>query len=256
MYAGGRGCRDSSTIAAMVTSPAEAPRSPRLAWLVPAALALVFAAVVAGVLLFARQAAEPDAPPPAGGFVPPPGLTYVAFDVERNDGGVLRVVSGGGQQSSAIAVTLGAEARVWLLEPATLEALQAPLVVNVIAIPNEVRNFSIHLLAFAPANGSEVLDAEFVPLADGFGGHETSRDVRERPVVSGIVERFDENIGVVKTGGGQATIEVDPGASVRLLRAGTAGEVRPGDRVAFHRAADGSPDVSRGVLVLTNANPD
>jgi hypothetical protein len=168
---------------------------------------------------------------------------------------VLRVASGGGPQSTAIDVTLGPDARVWLLEPATLKDLQPPLVVNVIAIPNEVRNFSIHLLAFAPATGKEVLDAEFVPLADSFGGHEASRDVRERPVVSGVVERFDGKIGVVKTGAGQATIEVDPGAPVRVLRAGTVAEVRPGDRVAFHRAADGSPDVSRGVLVLTNANP-
>lgn len=221
----------------------------------PVVLVLVFVVAVAGVLLFARQAAESDAPPPAAAFVPPPGLAYVAFDVERSDGGVLRVVSGGGQQSTAIDVTLGADARVWLLEPARLEDLQPPLAVNVIAIPNEVRNFSIHLLAFAPANGSEVLDAEFVPLADGFGGHETSRDVRERPVVSGVVERFDGKIAIVKTEAGQATIEIDPGAPVRLLRGGTLGEVRPGDRVAFHRAADGSPDVSRGVLVLTNANP-
>ena len=222
----------------------------------PAALVVVFVAAVAGVLLFARQAAESDAPPPAAAFVPPPGLGYVAFDVERNDGGVLRLVSGGGQQSTAIDVTPGGDVRVWLLEPATLEDLQALLVVNVIAIPNEVRNFSIHLLAFAPANGTEALDAEFVPLADGFGGHETSRDVRERPVVSGVVERFDGKIAIVKTEAGQATIEIDPGAPVRLLRGGMLGEVRPGDRVAFHRAADGSPDVSRGVLVLTNANPD
>jgi hypothetical protein len=240
----------------MASSPAEVARSPRLAWLVPAVLVVVFIAAVAGVLLFARQAAESDAPPPAAAFVPPPGLAYVAFDVERNDGGVLRVVSGGGQQSAAIDVTLGTDAKVWLLEPAALEDLQAPMVVNVISIPNEVRNFSIHLLAFAPANGSEALGAEFVPLADGFAGHETSRDGRERPVVSGVVERFDGKIAFVKTEAGQATIEIDPGAPVRLLRGGTAGEVRPGDRVAFHRATDGSPDVSRGVLVLTNANPD
>src|SRR4030065_516200 len=45
------------------------------------------------------------APPPAAAFVPPPGLGYVAFDVERNDGGVLRVTSGGGQQSTAVDVT-------------------------------------------------------------------------------------------------------------------------------------------------------
>jgi hypothetical protein len=240
----------------MVSSPVEAPRSPRLGWVIPLALLLVFFVAVAGVLVFARQAAESDAPPPAAGFVPPPGLSYVAFDVERNDNGVLRVVSGGGQQSAALDVTLGADARVWLLEPAALEDLQAPLVVNAIAIPNEVRNFSIHLLAFGPATGAEVLDAEFVPLADGFAGHETSRDVRERPVVSGVVERFDGNIGYVTTEAGQATIEIDPGAPVRLLRPGSAAEIRPGDRVAFHRAADGSPDVSRGVLVLTNANPD
>lgn len=240
----------------MASSSAGVPRSPRLPWLAPALIAAVFVAAVAGVLAFARQAAESDAPPPAAEFVRPPGLAYIAFDVQRNDGGMLRLTTGGGQQSTASDVTLAADARVWLLEPATLADLQPPLVVNVIAIPNEVRNFTIHLLAFAPATGSEVLDAEFVPLADGFAGHETSREVRERPVLSGVVERFDGNIGYVKTEAGPATIEIDAGAPVRLLRRGTVADIQPGDRVAFHRAADGSPDAGRGVLVLTSATPE
>ncbi len=240
----------------MASSSAEVPRSPRLPWLIPAVLAAVFVGASAGVLVFARQAAESDAPPPAAAFVSPPPPSFVAFDVERNEGGVLRLTSGGGQQSTASEVTLAADARVWLLEPAGLATLEAPLVVNVIAIPNEVRNFSIHLLAFAPATGSESLDAEFVPLADGFAGHETSRDARERPVVSGVVERFEGNIGYVKTEAGQATIEIDTGAPVRLLRPGAVGDIQPGDRVAFHRGTDGGPDAGRGVLVLTNANPD
>jgi hypothetical protein len=240
----------------MVSSTAGFPRRPRLPWLFPALLAVLVVGAMAGVLVLARQAAQPDSPPPPVAFVPPPPPSFVAFDVERNDGGVLRLTAGGGQQSTASEVVLAADARVWQLEPAVLSDLQAPLVVNVIAIPNEVRNFTIHLLAFAPATGSEALDAEFVPLADWFAGHETSRDPRDRPVVSGVVERFDGNIGYVKTEAGQATIEIDAGAPVRLLRRGGAGEVQPGDRVAFHRGADGSPDASRGVLVLTHAGPE
>lgn len=239
----------------MVSSTAGLPRRPRLTWLVPAVLAALVVGAMAGVLVLARQAAQPDSPPPVA-FVPPPPPSFVAFDVERNDGGVLRLTAGSGQQSAASEVALAADARVWLLEPAVPSDLQAPLVVNVIAIPNEVRNFTIHLLAFAPATGSEALDAEFVALADGFAGHETSRDPRDRPVVSGVVERFDGNIGYVKTEAGQATIEIDADAPVRLLRRGGTADIQPGDRVAFHRGADGSPEATRGVLVLANAGPE
>jgi len=240
----------------MVATPLENPRRPRLPWLLPVSLVVVFVAALAGVLVLARQAAESDAPPEPKAFAGAPPAGWLTYDVERAEAGQLRLVAGGGKQSEAIDLAIGAETPVWLLEPASLSDLGAPLVVNVIGIPNEVRNFTIRLLAFGPATGSEALTAEFVPLAGGFAGHETSQDARERPVVSGIAERFDGAIGFVRTASGQVTIEIEPGAPVRLLRQGGAGEIKAGDRVAFLRDADGGPDLSGGVLVLPAAAPD
>jgi len=203
------------------------------------------------VVIFANQAAEPDVPPPADAFVPPAALPYQAFDVERNADGVLRLSSGGG--TPAIDVLAGPGTRVWLLEPTTLEDLRPPLVVNVIAVPNEVRNFAIRLLAFGPpAEGGQTNGEEFIPLADAFAGHEVSADAAERTVLSGVVRSIDGNIlNVLLNGGGSSTIELEPGAPLRAIRAGEIAEITPGDRVALHKDTAGNPDPSQGILVLT-----
>jgi hypothetical protein len=56
---------------------------------------------------------------------------------------------------------------------------------------------------------------------------------------------------VTRTANGPGTLFVDEGAPIRLLGAGQPSEVQPGDRIAVHAGADGKPDVSQGVLVLT-----
>lgn len=227
------------------------PRSPRAPWLLPAGLALMVVVGLVAVLIFANQAAEPDVPPPAAAFVPPAELPYQAFDVERNADGVLRLSSGGG--APAVDVPVTANTRVWLLEPTALTSLEPPMVVNVIAVPNEVRNFAIRLLAFGPSGeGGTTNGEEFIPLADAFGGHEVSADAAERTVLSGVVRSIDGNIlNVLLNGGGSSTIELEPGAPLRAIRPGQTSEITPGDRVALHKDAAGNPDPSQGILVLT-----
>jgi len=234
----------------MAATRAENTAASRPRWLLPAGLVVVFVAALAGVVLFARDAAEPDAPPAPGAFTVPPGPSWVSYDVERAEGGSLRLVTGSGQQSNALDLAIGPDTPAWILEPASLAELRTPLVVNVIGIPNEVRNFTIRLLAFAPGTGGEDLAGEFVPLRGGFAGHEVSEDARERPVVSGVVERFSGNTGYVRTQAGTLTIELGDGAPVRLLREARASDIRAGDRVALFLGPDGRPDLSLGVLVL------
>lgn len=246
-------CRTGPAIAVasrvMTTSPAEFPRSPRAPWLLPLGLAVMVLAGLVAVVFFANRAAQPDMPPAAGPVLPPAGLPYQAFDVERNAEGILRLSSGGG---AAVDVTVDSSTRVWVLEPASLEDIQAPVVVNVIAVPNEVRNFAIRVLAFGlPGEGGETNGEEFIPLADGFAGHEVSADGAERAVLSGVVRSIDGNIlNVLLNGGGNSTIEIDPGAPIRVLREGGPADIRPGDRVALHRDADGTIDPAQGILVL------
>ncbi len=219
--------------------------------LLPAIIFAVVLAALIAVLLFAREASKSEAPPQPGAFVPPTALDYVAYNVERADGGTLKVTTGSGRDSTSSDLVLPAGTRVWLLEPVTPSDLKPPLVVSVIAIQNEVRNYTIRLMAFAPPQGDVVVDGQPIPLADGFLGHETSLDPKERTVASVLMESFDGRNGVTKTSTGPGTLYVDESATIRLLRSGSAAEIQPGDRIAVHPGTDGAPDVSRGVLVLT-----
>lgn len=227
------------------------PPPARFPWLAPALIFTFVLAALVGVVLFAREAGEPDQPPQPGAFELPPGLPYAAFDVERAESGKLTLTSGNAREATTRDLELGAATRVWLLAPATPAELVPPMVVNVISIPNEVRNYTIKLIAAAPAPANVGFEGTFIPLADGFAGHEASRDAKERPVVSAILESFDGRKGVTKTAAGPGTLYVDPGAPIRVLRQGTAGDIQPGDRVALHLDSSGQPDPSRGVLVLT-----
>lgn len=227
------------------------PRPSRFPWLVPAALLVALATVLVAVVIFARESGKSDAPPAVGEFQRPPALAYSGYDVERSENGVLKLTAGSGQLSVSIDMQLNATHRVWLLEPIAIGDIKPPLVVNVISVPNEVRNYTIKLLAFAPAPASINFDGPFIPLADGFAGYEPSREVTERAVVSAILVTFDGRNGVTNTSTGPGTIYIDPGAPIRFLRAGLPSDIKPGDRVAFHSGADGKPDPAQGVLVLT-----
>lgn len=227
------------------------PRPSRYPWLVPAALLLVLVAVLVAVILFARESGKSDAPGSVGEFQRPPALTYTAYDVERSESGLLKLTQGAGQQSITLDVQLTSAHRIWLLEPVAIADIKPPLVVNVVSIPNEVRNYTIKLLAFAPVPPSVGFDAAFIPLADGFAGYEASRDVVERVVVSAVLETFDGRNGTTTTSTGPGTLYLDPGAPIRMLRSGAAADIKPGDRIAFHKGADGKPDPTQGVLVLT-----
>ena len=236
----------------MAASPIEAPRAPRAPWLLPALLVVMVLAALIAILLFANRAAEPDVPPPAGPFVPPAGLPYRAYDVElRSADGTLRLGSGGGAPAIEVNVPQGAE--LWVLSPATLADVTVPAVVNIIAVPNEVRNFAIRLVAFGvPGEGGQTGTGEFIPLASAFAGHEVSVDQAERTVISGVARSIEGNVlSVLMNGGRTSTLEIDPGAPVRVLRPGSIQDIAPGDRVALHLDAAGQPDPARGILVLT-----
>ena len=168
-------------------------------WALPVGLAVVLLAMLMGVVLFAREAGKTDVPPQPGAFRQPAGLGYAAFDVQQSANGALTLTSGTGSQAATASVTLGANDHVWLLREGAISDVKPPMVVNVIAIQNEVRNYTIHLLAFGPVPASVSFDGAFIPLADGFAGYETSRDTNERAVVSAVLESFDGRNGVTKT---------------------------------------------------------
>lgn len=233
-----------------MTEQVYVPPSRRPWWLAPVAVFVALMTALGGVVLLARDAGRSEAPPAIGAFQQPQGLAYRAYDVERADAEKLTLTSGPAQDRKTIDLEVSG-ARVWFLEPADASGIQPPMVVNVVAIQNEVRNYTIRLMAFAPLTISPDVSADFIPLADEFGGFETSQDPRERVVVSAVLESFDGRTGVTRTSTGPGTLFIDPGAPVRVLRSGNGAEIKPGDRVAIHLDSAGQPDPSRGVLVLT-----
>jgi|GEM_PF-1047700 len=226
------------------------PRPARFSWLLPVALFAVVLAALAGVVVFARQSSESDAPPQPPAFVAPELHTYTAFDVESNDGGTLKVSSGSGQTASSSELDLPPGTRVWIMEPATAANLAPPMLVNVIGIPNEVRNYTIRMMVAAEPEGTPNFEEPFIALVDGFYGYEASRDGRERLVLSVLLESFDGRNGVTKTANGPGTLYVDEGAPLRVLRPARPEDIEPGDRVAVRHGASGQPDTGLGVLVL------
>lgn len=227
------------------------PRPSRFPWLLPAAIFVMVLGALIAVVVLAREAGKSDAPPQPESFVPPSGLPYTAYDVERSEAGKLKVTSGTAREAVSIELAIPAGTRVWLLEPATAADLKPPLVANVIAVQNEVRNYTIRLMAFAPPQGDVSFDGAPLTLADGFLGHETSRDPRERTVASALLKSFDGRNGVTQTSTGPGTLYVDAEAPVGLLRGGQPQDIQPGDRIAVRPGPDGKPDVSQGVFVLT-----
>ena len=226
------------------------PRPSRFPWLIPAAIFVVVLAALIGVVLFAREAGKSDAPPQPGAFVAPSGIPYTAYDVESSQDGKLKVATGTGRDITSSEMNLPSTTRVWLMEPATAADLNPLLIVNAIGIANEVRNYTIKMMVFSKPTGAISFENPFLSVADGFVGHETSRDTKERVVVSVLLESFDGRDGVTKTSTGAGTLYVDPDAPIRLIRLATPGDIQPGDRIALHHDAHGKPDSSLGVLVL------
>lgn len=226
------------------------PRPSRFPWLLPAGIFVVVLAALIGVIVFARESSKSDAPPQPPAFVAPELQTYTAYDVESNDGGRLKVSSGTAQTATSTDLELPAGTRVWVMESAAAADLQPPLKVNVIGIPNEVRNYTIRMMVAAEPDGPVTFEDPFIALYDGFYGHETSRDTRERVVLSVLLESFDGRDGVTRTANGPGTLYIDDGAPLRIVRAAAPTDIEPGDRIALRHGTGGQPDASLGVLVL------
>lgn len=213
-------------------------------------LFVITVAAFLGVLFLARQAGQSEQPPAPSTFVPPEGPAYLAFDVEAVSGGKIRLASGSGGETDATEVEFPAGTRIWRMEPATAAELTPPLVVNAVSVPNEVRNYSLRMMVFAPPQAAVSFDSPYLALADGFFGAETSRDDKETVVSSALLESFDGRNGVTKTATGPGTLFVDDGAPVWIVRPIEAAEIQPGDRIAMHKGSDDAADPSQGVLVL------
>jgi hypothetical protein len=235
----------------MATTPTidAGPRLPQ--WLLPLLLGFALVGVLVAVVVLARRASEPDAPPEPPTFtVPAPASPVVVFDVEAADGGRLRVSGGDSTgRQSGVDLVLDPSATVDLVEPVAAADLKAGDWLTVAGIPNEVKNFSIRALVVLPGPGAPGADG-IARSPGGFSGGEASRDGRERPVFGGVIERVEGGTVVLKTAAGQVTVTTTALAPLRRLRTATAQEIHAGDRIALWATRDGQPDTGRGVLVL------
>jgi hypothetical protein len=211
-------------------------------WMAPAVLALVVFAALIAVLVLARRAAAPDVPPEPPAFqTPAPARPVVALDVLQVGGGRLAVSDGSRD------VALSPNVRVEVLRPETAAGVRPGDWLAVIGVANEVRNFSIRSLVLIEGGGAA--DAEGVLRSPaGFAGHEAARDQAERPLLGGVVEWVEGQQLVLRGPTGPVTVDLSPNAPLRRLVAVRPDEIREGDRIAY--AAGTTLGAATGVLVL------
>ena len=212
------------------------------AWLAPALLLAAIALAFAAVILLARRAAAPDVPPEPPALRPPaPARPATALDVQQAASGRLTLSDGTRD------TPLAPGARVEVLRPATTADVRPGDWLEVIGIPNEVRNFSIRSMVLLAGPGQP--DAEGVVRSPGgFAGHEAARDQTERPLLGGVVESVEGARAVLRGPSGPITVTFTPQAPLRRLVEARAEDVHEGDRIAFvgtERVGE-----ARAVLVL------
>ncbi len=234
-------------ISTATDSPQAPPRGRLPQWFVPVGLGGLFLALIATTLFLAHRASRSDAPPEPPPFAgPAPVNPTTPFDVENANAGALNLQSGLSAQS--LQVTLVPPAPVEFLEPAAPSTIVSGEVVTIIGIPNEVKSFSIRLIVVMPPTAP--LDSDGIARSpSGFAGHESERDQKERPILSGTVGSISGKTIVLTTAAGAVTLDLEPTAPLRRWRAGTGADVKPTDRLAVH-LENGQPDWTRGVLVL------
>jgi hypothetical protein len=228
---------------------AAAPPLRGLRLVLPVVLALALVGVALAVVMLAHRGRDRE-PPRPGAFTPPgPARPVTVLDVQQVRGGVLTL----GGPSGSVEAALRPDVTVSVLRPAALDDIRPGDWVTLAGIPNEVLNFAIRQVVIIPADLAAVPDAEGVPrlAGDGFGGYEANRDTRERPLLSGRVERIEGGTVTFTGRAGTMTLEVGPGSPVQRLTRGAAADIRAGDRLAFlpDRPGAGLED-ARAVLVL------
>ena len=168
--------------------------------------------VVAVTLVLAYRAGRSDAPPEPPAFAGVQLVEPVAvFDVQSVSAGSLSLQGGGTAQAIQFAPPAGAA--VEFLGPTTPDTIVPGEVVTVIGIPNEVKSFSIRLVVVMPPGTK--LDSDGIARSpSGFAGHESERDAKERPVLSGTVTAISGKVLTLSTPGNQLVhtlhLEMDP----------------------------------------------
>jgi len=208
--------------------------------LAPAAAVGFVVAVLAGIIVAARNTGGEAAPPPPGPMAMPAEPAFATFTVERIAGATLAVSGPGG----ALELAVPPGVRVWLLRAATPGDAAPGLNVAVIGVPNEVRNATVRAIVIgAPGAAAGA-------VAGPFAGHEAFGGEGALPLVGGTVLEAGDGQLVLSTAAGEAVVWVVDGAPLFAAREGRIEDVRPGDRIAVLRASDGSLDPAQGLLVV------
>jgi hypothetical protein len=217
-------------------------------WLGPVLLGGVLLVIVVGVVALVRHGAD-QAPPSVGPFtLPAPARLSVALDVQQVRGNTLTLAGAAGPTDVAPPPGIP----VYVLEPARITEAAPGDWVTLVGISNEVLNFTIRQVLIIPASAGAQPDADGIArLPFGLAGHETARDPRERPLLSGRVEQAGSRELRLTVRGQTATFEVADGSPVRRLAPANLAAIREGDRIAFAPSHPGG-DVSTatGLIVL------
>ena len=229
-----------------MTLAARPSRTPR--WLLPAILLVALLVMVGATVTLAGRGRDKE-PPRAGQFSrPAPARPVVALDVQQVRDG--RLTLGGGD--TTVEATPASGVQVFVLRSVEPREVVPGDWVTVSGISNEVLNFTVRLVVIIPAALGPNPDDEGIPrLPSGFAGHEASRDQRQRPLLSGRVERVEGRTITFTGRGGTMALEIVPNTQVHRLTPGSPADIHEGDRLAYLPAHPGAtPSDATTLLVL------
>ncbi|MBI2765116.1 MAG: hypothetical protein HYX53_04300 [Chloroflexi bacterium] len=212
-------------------------------WLLPLVGFVAVIATLASVILISQRIGANDQPPAAPPLnFPATGPNVTRYTVKQVAGATISIsedVATGKPPPAPRDLLLGPGTAIDVLRPIKAAEIQPGQWVQVIGIPNEVRNFSIHAIVLFPAGAAP--DAERVARSpNGFAGHEASNDAADRPIIGGTVTSIAGTTLEFAGPGGPVTIQLTDVSPLYRLGTGQVGDILEGDRVAVPPSASGN----------------
>jgi hypothetical protein len=201
----------------------------RAIWL-PVGIVAVVAGALIAVIVLSSQLGASDEPPPAPPFAAPAASSIQVAAVKIRDGANLVIVRASGERTVEQAFSIAPGTQLERLQPATVADIVPGDALTVVGIPNEYKNFAVHVVVVLP--GAVPGEDGFARSPAGFLGSEATRDPNDRAIISGVVEAVDGKDVHMRGPEGVITVHLEPEEPLYRLGPVAVDGILEGDRIA------------------------